>query len=207
MFVHFICHGETIDSEGKLELADNENPRLSEWVGATRLLAALSAGGTIALPQVAVLNACSSGTVSAFDAGTPLAVRFVRGGIPVVAGMAGPVADQACRLFTRGFYLALLRGGPFAQAAADGRRAALRHGSVDPDASADWALPVLFLSDAVHDDGFAIAPSPALQERERIAAEYGPPTTRCSATATLCSSVSTCCSPTRRTSGAVRTAR
>lgn len=173
--VHFICHGEVVEGEGKLELADHRNPAARVWVGATELLALLSAGSTLPLPPVVVLNACSSAAVSLVDAGTPLAVRLVRGGVAVVAGMSGPVADQACRLFSRGFYLSLLRGGAFAQAAADGRRAALRHGGVDPDASADWALPLLFLAEAAGDLGAGAGPSPEQLDRESLAAAFGPP--------------------------------
>ncbi len=173
--VHFICHGEVIDGEGKLELADSQNPAARAWVGATQLLQLLSAGATQPLPQVVVLNSCSSAGVALVDAGTPLAVRLVRGGIAVVAGMSGPVADQACRLFSRGFYLTLLRGGAFAHAAADGRRAALRHGGVDPDASADWALPVLFLAEGAGEVALGAGPAAQLRERENLAAAFGPP--------------------------------
>ena len=82
---------------------------------------------------------------------TPLAVELVRGGIPFVVGMAGEVADQACRLFSRLFYEALLKGGVSAAlAASQGRRLGIiGKGCADPRSSVDWTLPTLFLPSAV----------------------------------------------------------
>lgn len=173
--VHFICHGIVAGGEGRLELVDSENRQRSDAVGAQRLLEALRPDAGDALPQVVVLNACASAAAVSFEAGLPLAVQLVRGGVPVVAGMSGPVADRACRLFTREFYLALLCGRPLGVAAAEGRRAALAHGGVDPEASVDWALPALLLGEVVADGGFAVQPSKELQLREQIASEWGAP--------------------------------
>jgi hypothetical protein len=71
-----------------------------------------------------------------------LAAELVAGGVPVVIGMGGQIADSACRLFTRHFGDALMRGEPLAAAAARGRCGAFLAGVPD---RVDWAFPVLFL--------------------------------------------------------------
>ncbi len=123
-------------------------------------------------PPVVVLNACYGATpappsasdpvdqlsgIQVFGGGTgvlptavgtvPLAAELVagdgvNGGPALVIGMGGKVADLACRLFTRQFYQALLRGDPTWSAAA-GRRGAFTHG-FDPLDTVDWATPVVF---------------------------------------------------------------
>ena len=71
-----------------------------------------------------------------------LAAQLVAGGVPVVVGMGGRVADSACRLFTRFFGEALVRGDPLVAAVAHGRNGAFLDGIPD---TVDWAFPVLFL--------------------------------------------------------------
>ena len=66
-----------------------------------------------------VLSACSSAAANGNAADSrllgghevaPLAGELVRGKVPVVVGMAGEVSGHACRLFTRAFGAALVRG-------------------------------------------------------------------------------------------------
>lgn len=137
------------------------------------LLARADDAGRVSYPPVLVLNACYSATppapassdpmdqlseVRVFGGGTgalpttegtmPLGAELVagdgvNGGPALVIGMGGRVADLACRLFTRQFYQALLRGDPTWSAAA-GRRGAFAHG-FDPRDTVDWATPVVFV--------------------------------------------------------------
>jgi hypothetical protein len=79
----------------------------------------------------------------------PMAAGLVALGIPVVIGMAGRVADSACRHFTRRFGEALVRGEPLVKATAEGRRAAFAYDDQSPENSVDWAFPAVFLSPAV----------------------------------------------------------
>src|SRR5262249_26450553 len=148
--VHFICHGEW-DSGGRffLSLIDDDKPGAVSPLRAQQLREDIFA---TAMPKVVVLNACFSANsgdgyhVRPDRLQQPLTVDLVEMGVPVVVGMAGEVSDQACRLFSRRFYEALLHGEPIVEAAAQGRRAGiLGGGGDDPRSSPDWSLPVLFL--------------------------------------------------------------
>ncbi len=158
--VHFICHGR-YDMNGRcyLELmGENDSPE-SVAVYPEALVEALRSGG-VALPRVVVLSACHTADVSLARVGqlaTPVAAELVRRGVPVVVGMSGRVSDQACRLFTRRFYEALLEGSDPTVAAAQGRLAALSEGGSDPRISADWTLPAVFVTDDAGWKGLEIA--------------------------------------------------
>src|SRR5262249_55563289 len=130
--VHIVCHGDIADV-GKQELSPalefraKEGSDASIFVDAEKLLANLTIAPGVPHPPAVVLNACSTATSDELRVGRPFAAELVQSGIPVVVGMSGPVSDQACRLFTAGFYSALLESGSVAEAAARGRRAALAH--------------------------------------------------------------------------------
>ncbi|MGH2538880.1 MAG: CHAT domain-containing protein, partial [Candidatus Promineifilaceae bacterium] len=152
--VHFICHGE-FDGRGgaKLELAPDENDAGGERLrDVEALFTYLSAGPR--LPSLVVLSACNTGQASQAvemaggHVTAPLAAALVNKGIPVVVGMAGRVADSACRHFTRRFGEAIVRGEPLVAAAAQGRRAAFAYDQ-SPEESVDWAFPALFLAESV----------------------------------------------------------
>lgn len=175
--VHLVSHGAAPGGKGHLILVDPTNKDKTVEVYADNLLGALTANGTRPPPQIVVLNACYTATTELWEAGEvafPLAVELVRGGVPVVVGMAGEVADQACRLFTRRLYEALLQGADVAQAVAEGRRAGITQGT-DPRTTVDWAFPVLYLSDAVARPRLSVAVQ--LQEAawQRVANEYATP--------------------------------
>ncbi len=146
--VHFICHGGN-DPQGRrgyLELTneDQRDRNPIKPIFAESLLPILMAGGS---PPLVVLNTCYSGKAATQEA-VPLAVDLVKGGIPIVVGMAGRVADKACRLFTRCFYEALLQTASLVAATAEGRRAGFMHVG-DPLSSVDWAFPTVFLTEGV----------------------------------------------------------
>lgn len=148
--VHFICHGH---QDGTIDLVDHDNPDARQALDALSIynLLTSSTDASYPGPQIVVLNACysaSAGGIAMEDSGqvnSPLAAALVSKGIPVVVGMAGEVADQACRLFSRGFYQSLLTDGRVLCAAAKGRRAGLVYGNIDRE-RIDWALPTLFIS-------------------------------------------------------------
>jgi hypothetical protein len=225
--VHFICHGGcNFNGQCYLQLTRDKQPKKNrpkadeeadesllfshlptlelEDVFGPNLIQLLQPNG-LPLPQVVVLNACytaASLPPTLQDAGqvaSPLAVELIRGGVPVVVGMAGEVADRACRLFTRRFYESLLKGGEIAQAAAQGRwtgfyevwvdkgviaqaaadarRAGIiALGGADPRASVDWALPLLVLPAGVNAVQLDVESDVERQEREKrrqeIAGKY-----------------------------------
>lgn len=177
--VHFVCHG---NPDGTLELLDPKQVGTRVKVDAENLYRTLfprnDAGG-YAGPQVIVLNSChsaSSGGVRLEDAGQvnfPLAISLVQLGVPVVLGMAGEIANQACRLFSYTFYRSLLSNGMLPQAAAKGRYAALTSVEGKTQRRLDWALPTLFMSPAAAEDQLNIVPNPveyALQELAEVLA-------------------------------------
>ncbi|MEE8105911.1 MAG: CHAT domain-containing protein [Planctomycetota bacterium] len=152
--VHFICHGNAgPDGTSWIELVDERDKSNPAKVSAEELLNLLGRKPE-SLPAVVVLNACHSASVVEMgESSLPIAAALIEGGVPVAVGMAGRIADQACRLFTLGFYGALLETGSVAYASAMGRHAAVSQGGLsDPEKTIDWALPALYLSEAVSDD-------------------------------------------------------
>ena len=152
--VHFIGHGIPLDSgEVGLEFKHPDPGNGTVGVGAQRLLQHLRTEKNLPLPPIVVLNACSTTRLDESTpwlaevvVGRPMATGLVEGGVSIVVGMGGQVADQACRLFTKSFYQALLQEEPIALAVARGRRAAIAYGDYDPENTLDWALPTLILA-------------------------------------------------------------
>jgi hypothetical protein len=174
--VHFICHGwHDASGKGYLELVDGTDPRVRLNVFPAGLLQILRTASNLPLPHVVVLSACYSASVdpAVGQLAAPIAAELVHNGVPVVVGMSGRVSDQACRLFTRRFYEALLDREDVARATAEGRLAALAEGGVDPEAGVDWTLPTLYVTGDRKWRGLDI-PEPALpDEWFGGAAEYG----------------------------------
>jgi hypothetical protein len=142
--VHFICHGGPAGSN-YIELASDDPTRPFDKLDPEQL-ANLVQG----IPSAIVLNACDTAggiSVASSDSAT-LALSIARKGPPVVIGMAGRVADLACRLFTRQFYEALVSGRSLEDATAAGRREGLLHGS-KLSTTVDWAMPTLFVREGV----------------------------------------------------------
>ncbi|RDI24498.1 CHAT domain-containing protein [Lentzea flaviverrucosa] len=139
--VHIVAHGEVVDGEGLLQLADRDP------VGVDSLMPALTAGGA---PLAVVLSACQSGgpglTGGKLVDASPLAAELVARGIPIVSAVAGAVSEPACRLYTKQLVEAVYRGVPVVEAAAKGRRAALQQ-SGSSSTQLDWAMPALFVGE------------------------------------------------------------
>lgn len=150
--VHFICHGVTVDDNGclVLQLDDGEKDVHLRVRNARQLRQYLAVPDSVnpartEMPALVILSACFGGTVTTPGQTLPLAAELVRRGVPAVVAMAGEVADQACRLFTRAFGEAILAGLPITAAMAHGRRAVFACGGL-PGRSVDWALPTLYVS-------------------------------------------------------------
>lgn len=169
--VHFICHGVIDDNQSpSLELVHPTDPARMQPISADGLeLILRGVDGRIALPRFVVLSACHSAgsamLTSVGDLATPLAESLVRAGVPVVIGMAGSIADQACRLFTRQFYESVARGGDAAEATALGRQAAIAGGGTDPRSSVDWALPAIYVASGVGPPYLGVHPGQTVRER------------------------------------------
>lgn len=201
--VHFTCHGDIKegdpDARGFLEFQREDRKGVIHRF-ASELAADLRAGKRT--PPVVLLSACYSGAtpppaaakplappgdelIPSGDEGTPrtagadrigsLAAELVAGGVPVVIGMGGRVADSACRLFARYFGEALIGGSSLVAAVARGRQAAFLDGD-DPD-TVDWAFPVLFLDEQLPETHAPVdrtGPDPHRVLRNRIR-HYGVP--------------------------------
>jgi hypothetical protein len=154
--VHFVAHGQVVSGRGYLELvADDDDQAGDPRRTADQLLSYLEVDG--GFPPVVVLSACATAVINGQPVGSrllggtevaPLAAELVRGKVPVVLGMAGEVSDNACRLFTRAFGAALVRGLSLVEATAIARRVVFDEGA-PPHRSADWALPAVFLAASV----------------------------------------------------------
>jgi hypothetical protein len=175
--VHFICHGDVEDGEGWLEMESDPPAQGPAHYTAAQILAMLQPSGVEALPAIVVLGACRSasnddrlpGTQPRLPAelaslpGEPVATaslgaRLVAGGVPIVIGMSGRVADVAARLFTERFQASVMAGEPLISATAYARRAPFVT-PVGGGASIDWAYPTVLLAETV-DPGYT--PTPAL---------------------------------------------
>jgi hypothetical protein len=168
--VHFICHGDWDRTSGRgyLKLApDDTNGDGSRY--ADQLYASMTVDSLP--PPLVVLSACRTGSAEARSPAVlqgahdlaPLATELVSLGVPLVLGMAGRVSDAACRLFTRQFGDALVRGESLVAATAEARRATVSQGR-SADESVDWAFPALFAAEQV-DPGFAPVPPGAASAR------------------------------------------
>jgi CHAT domain len=149
--VHFICHGgrEGEPPEVYLDLA-HERDNVATKRFAPQLLSDLSQDGW--RPTVVVLSACFTGGESGappwlagVHESAPLAGKLVDGGIPIVIGMAGRVADLTSRLFARRLTEAVIKGEPLVRATALARQAAFSDGG-NPETAVDWALPTIFMA-------------------------------------------------------------
>ncbi|RKH17256.1 CHAT domain-containing protein [Corallococcus sp. CA047B] len=157
--LHLTCHGEW-DSihlkPGREAPPSEEREGFKRW--SAQDLYQLLQGTGVPLPTVVVVNACDSAKgrppmpqedPASATAQASFAVELAKLGVPMVVGMAGEVADHACRLFTRRLYESLLEGVPntpvdLGLATTTGRRAGLqlldgRH------ATSDWAFSQLII--------------------------------------------------------------
>jgi hypothetical protein len=185
-FVHLVCHG-VFDDSGAASLELGKDPEDPEEPGVPlhptgKVFDYLNAGREP--PSLVVLSACNTGQSAApalfasevaeatettevamrgAHETAPMAAQLVTLGIPVVVGMAGRVADRACRHFSRRFGEALVQGEALVCATAQGRRAAFVEGEQPPEESVDWAFPAVFMAANV-DASYVPAPRDPARE-------------------------------------------
>ena len=167
--IHFICHGGHDELQGGfLELTPEDERDPQPQLFAQELLPLLTPDK---LRPLVILNACYSGLATTLDY-VPLAVELIQGGLPMVVGMVGSVADRACRLFTRNFYETLLKGGSVVEATASGRRASFIASS-GHQSGVDWIFPTLFMAEDVSPN-ITVDPCPpeGWAKLQHIAAAY-----------------------------------
>lgn len=160
--VHFIAHGAPGVIELATELPGHTAPQMRRY-GEIELLHWLRGrDGVLPLPAIVVVSACDSATepVELAALNQPVAClscALVRGGVPMVVGMAGRISDDACRMFAYRFYESLFAPGATADvvgAAADGRRAAA---AVFGGNDVDWLLPRVHVADGLDDLSVRVA--------------------------------------------------
>lgn len=139
--IHFIAHGRQEGSESVIVLSKKDGLSVQEDPRSARSLIESIRRKDGQLPPIVVLNACHTGQPN--DAYVPFAARLAREGVGVALGMAGEVADAACRIFTRALYQALVDGKSIAVACAFARRAAMLN-YADLLSNAEWIRPTLF---------------------------------------------------------------
>ena len=148
--VHIISHGQVSGGESVIVLTRYEGVSRTQPkpdpVNAQRFASLLRASDKNARPHAVILNACDTARLG--DVQASFAGELVRQGIPFVVGMAGEVADAACRTFARQLYTALIEERPIDVAAAEGRRAALLHFK-NYASNFDWARAVLCQAEGV----------------------------------------------------------
>lgn len=150
--VHYIAHGGVDLQSGRVYLELNPEDDSDEQRYAEQILEDLRAAERPA--TIVVLSACQTGgapgaeRLTDSNAAGSMAEALVAGGIPIVLGMAGSVADLTSRLFARTFAQAIIEGKPLVAATADARSAAFADPG-DPVSSVDWALPTIFVSSSV----------------------------------------------------------
>ncbi|MEU6998481.1 CHAT domain-containing protein [Nonomuraea sp. NPDC046570] len=146
--VHLVTHAD-LDHRGRLYLQFAGRPESADQVAE-----ALAEGER--RPVAVVLSSCHTAGVD----DSSLAAALIERGVAIVVAMGGEIGEQACRLFSKRLVRALLNGDSVAEAAAHGRRAALRAES-DPGERLDWAMPIVFTGDQVTADFQPFDPAPA----------------------------------------------
>jgi len=171
--VHFICHGQAVPGQKPYLMMFKSDPSKPETgqVTAKKLAEVFK---EMEKAPILVVNACSTAAADELAVGRPFATELVELGFPVVLGMAGKITDQACRMFTQGFYRALLKDGRLASAASLGRRAAVVKGGLDAGSQIDWALPVLYVSEDMRSAKVDLESAQNLLFHQRAAREYTP---------------------------------
>jgi hypothetical protein len=164
--LHFIGHGEydPTSDQGVIALVGEDGQ--AEIIEAERLVDLLHEARP--MPQLVVLNSCSSGQQGMHDLFSGTAAALVRSGISAVAAMQFTVSDPAAIRFARGFYTAIAHGHSVDDATRAGRIAILR-----VPYSLEWVTPVLYVR-GERTQLFTLTP-PRNEASEETPPVHGPP--------------------------------
>jgi tetratricopeptide (TPR) repeat protein len=137
--VHFIGHGgyDTPQGEGVLALVGSGGN--ADLVGAERFTRLLHTARP--MPQLIVLNSCSTGEAAADDLFSSSGAALVHSGVSAVVAMQFAVSDPAAIAFARGLYAAIAHNRNLGEAVRIGRIAIEGTGPH----TLEWVTPVLYL--------------------------------------------------------------
>lgn len=133
--VHFSCHGEVADGEGRLILV-NRKTKGPDYI-TSRELGRVVAGRGI---RLVILSACETASGNPDDDFGSIAETLVRQGIPAVVANQAPVANKTVAVFVGALYRELLKTGNIDKAVTAGRIAL----SLDLRDSPEWGIPTLY---------------------------------------------------------------
>jgi CHAT domain-containing protein len=133
--VHFSCHGEVANGEGRLILLALET-RKSSPLTTTQLCNLLQGRGI----RLVVLSACETAAGDFASDFSVMADALVRCGIPAVVANQFPVDDGSVAHFVGALYHELLQSGDIDLAVCEGRVAL----AVEVDSFIDWGIPTLY---------------------------------------------------------------
>ncbi|MCA9941825.1 MAG: CHAT domain-containing protein [Ardenticatenaceae bacterium] len=144
---HFSGHGafkltgparsfESYQGQGQIVLENEANQ--SHPLGADELAVMLRGQGV----QLAVLNACQTGSSDELNLWSGVVTALMRVDIPAAVAMQFRVGDRSAITFSRTFYEAVATGLPLEQAVSMARIALFTNG--DSDFWRDWGAPVLY---------------------------------------------------------------
>ena len=133
---HFVGHGVFDQSDNKGALVFTDDNGRGELVKADTLRSTLTDYGI----QLAVLNACDTGTAATNDVITGVAGALASSGVAACIATTRAIADEAALLFAREFYSTLVAGAGYSleRALTEARRALLQEGH-------DWTAYALFV--------------------------------------------------------------
>lgn len=137
--LHFMGHGELDEASGEGALVLEDETGAPDVVTAARLMGEI--GDALPGVRLVVLNACRTAEATAGAPYAGVATALVAGGAGAVVAMQHPITDSAAIAFARALYRQVAAGAAADEAVREGRRAIRAR---DP-ASAQWAIPALFL--------------------------------------------------------------
>ena len=135
--LHFIGHGEYVESEGTGSLVFEDGRGGSSCLDTDQVRQIVCRRGI----RILFLNACETGTEGRSDFNRGVAQGLVAGGVPIVVGNQYKVLDPSATAFAQHFYWSLAHGASVGDAAREARIAVSY--SIQ-GAAIDWAVPVVF---------------------------------------------------------------
>ena len=136
--VHFCCHGEVKNGEGRLLLLDLQT-RQSSPLPSEQLCQLLQGRGV----SLVVLSACETAAGDFASEFSVIAEALVRCGIPAVVANQFPLHNTTVAKFVGPLYEELLRSGDIDLAVSEGRVALAVELQPD-DVVLEWGIPTLY---------------------------------------------------------------